>query len=318
MKKFDVIAIGELNVDLILNRIDGQPEIGKEKFAKDMLLTLGSSTAIFAANAAALGTKTGFAGMIGRDLFGNLVKRDLQDKGVDTQFLIESETAATGATIVMNYDEDRANITYQGAMDQMRFTDIDPQVFTDTNHIHLSSLFMQRGLLLDIETLLRHAKVQGVTTSLDTQWDPTDQWAFDYRKLLPLIDVFMPNDKELMALTHQSSLEDAIGAITPFLGHAAIIKCGREGSILVLRNGTRHSLAACLNSHVVDAIGAGDSFNAGFIHRFVQGCPLTDCQQLGNLTGAISTTAAGGTGAFFNREHIEKIAWEVFHQTIEL
>ena len=55
MKPYDILAIGELNVDLILNRIDGQPEVGKEKFAENMILTLGSSTAIFAANAAALG-----------------------------------------------------------------------------------------------------------------------------------------------------------------------------------------------------------------------------------------------------------------------
>ena len=60
MKAFDIVALGELNVDLILNQIDGFPEMGKEKFAKQMTLTLGSSTAIFAANAAALGVKVAF------------------------------------------------------------------------------------------------------------------------------------------------------------------------------------------------------------------------------------------------------------------
>ena len=74
MKKFDIIALGELNVDLILNQIEGEPEIGKEKFAKQMTLTLGSSTAIFAANAAALGAKVAFCGMIGDDSFGDLVE----------------------------------------------------------------------------------------------------------------------------------------------------------------------------------------------------------------------------------------------------
>ena len=59
MKPYDILAIGELNVDLILNNIDGEPEVGKEKFAGDMILTLGSSTAIFAANA---GCKSGLCG----------------------------------------------------------------------------------------------------------------------------------------------------------------------------------------------------------------------------------------------------------------
>ena len=148
MKPYDVIAIGELNVDLLLNRIEGFPEIGKEKFAGDMLLTLGSSTAIFAANSAALGVRTGFAGMIGRDMFGELVTRSLREKGVDTRFVIESDACATGATIVMNYGEDRANLTYQGAMDRMRFADIDKDLFTLTRHIHLSSIFMQSLLTL--------------------------------------------------------------------------------------------------------------------------------------------------------------------------
>ena len=70
MKQFDIIALGELNVDLILNQIESEPEIGKEKFAKQMTLTLGSSTAIFAANAAALGAKVAFCGMIGNDSCG--------------------------------------------------------------------------------------------------------------------------------------------------------------------------------------------------------------------------------------------------------
>lgn len=318
MKPYDVIAIGELNVDLLLNRIDGFPEIGKEKFAGDMLLTLGSSTAIFAANSAALGVRTGFAGMIGRDTFGELVKRSLRDKGVDTRFVIESDACATGATIVMNYGEDRANLTYQGAMDRMRFADVDKELFALTRHIHLSSVFMQSGLMQDLGELLRYARSQGVTVSLDTQWDPAEMWNFDCRTLLPLVDVFLPNEKELMALTRRATVDEAIREVVPYLGNAAVVKCGSRGSLLVRRDGSVHALDACLNRHVVDAIGAGDSFNAGFVRCFVQGRPLEECQRLGNLIGAVSTTAAGGTGAFASREAVVRTAREVFGQEIDL
>ena len=318
MKPYDVIAIGELNVDLLLNRIEGFPEIGKEKFAGDMLLTLGSSTAIFAANSAALGVRTGFAGMIGRDMFGELVKRSLREKGVDTRFVIESDACATGATIVMNYGEDRANLTYQGAMDRMRFADIDKDLFTLTRHIHLSSIFMQSGLMQDLGELLRHARSQGVTVSLDTQWDPAETWNFDYRTLLPLVDVFLPNEKELMGLTHRATVDEAIREVAPCLGNAAVVKCGSRGSLLVRRDGSVHALEACLNRHVVAAIGAGDSFNAGFVRCFVQGRPLEECQRMGNLIGAVSTTAAGGTGAFASREAVVRTAREVFGQETDL
>ncbi len=317
MKDFDIAAIGELNVDIILDGIESEPEIGKEKFASKMTVTLGSSTAIFAANAAALGSRVCFVGMVGRDSFGTLVKESLQARGVDTSYLIEGETA-TGATVCMSYGEDRANLTYQGAMDVMGFDDIDKSVFDRTKHIHLSSLFMQSGLLRDIDKILDLAAAKGVTVSLDTQWDPIEKWALDYRKVLPRITVFMPNEKELQALTGASDLESAIAAVTPYLGGAMLLKCGSDGSILVRRDGSRVVLPAFLNKEVVDAIGAGDSCNSGFVSAFVKDLPLEECQKAGNLTGAVNTTASGGTGAFTSLDAVRKVCRERFGTELPL
>lgn len=308
---FDIIALGELNVDLILNQIEGFPEVGKEKFAHQMTLTLGSSTAIFAANAASLGVKVAFCGMIGNDSFGDLVEQSLRAKKVDTGYLIRTDKYATGATICMNYDEDRANLTYQGAMDAMGLSDINPDIFRNTKHIHISSVFMQSALKRDLMQILRLARENGVTTSLDTQWDPAEKWDLDYREVLPLISVFMPNEKELCALTRSKTVDEAVEKILPYI-NAAVIKQGSRGSLLLTKDGVRHQQTAMLNTRVVDAIGAGDSFNSGFIAQFVQGASLTDCQRYGNMTGAVNTTAAGGTAAFTSREEVERIAAERF------
>ena len=317
MKQFDIAAIGELNVDIILNGIESEPEIGKEKFAREMTVTLGSSTAIFAANAAALGSKVCFVGMVGKDSFGSLVCTSLEAKDVDTGYLIYGNTP-TGATICMNYGEDRANLTYQGAMDVMGFDDISPEVFVKAKHIHLSSLFMQSALLRDIHKVLDAAAANGVTVSLDTQWDPMETWALDYRNVLPKVTVFLPNEKELQALTGAADLESAISAVLPYLGRAMVVKCGSKGSLLVLKDGTRTFLPAFLNKNVVDAIGAGDSFNSGFVSAFVKGLPLEECQRTGNLTGAVNTTAAGGTGAFVSLEAVRKVCSERFGQELSI
>lgn len=317
MKTYDVIAIGELNVDLILNKIDGEPEIGKEKFAGDMIMTLGSSTAIFAANISSLGSRTGFIGMIGKDSFGELVKNSLEEKGVDTSLLIETDKSATGATIVLNYQEDRANVTYQGTMDMMSLEDIDKAVFENTKHIHLSSIFLQSGIKKDLTEILSYAREKGVTTSLDTQWDPLEKWDFDYENILPLVSVFMPNEKELQFLTDSTTLEEAMEKIRPYI-NICIVKRGNKGSFMLSGNGENYSLEAFLNKDVVDAIGAGDSFNAGFIHYFVQGLSPQECQCFGNLTGAINTTAAGGTRAFSSKENVIRIAKEKFNHAITL
>lgn len=304
MKQFEVVALGELNVDLILNRIDGAPEVGKEKFCQDMILTLGSSTAIFAANAAALGTKVAFCGMIGNDSFGDLVEKSLKAKNVDTSYLVHQDKYATGATICLNYNEDRANVTYQGAMDFMGLKDINKELFANTKHIHISSIFMQTALRKDILEVLKLAKANGVTVSLDTQWDPAEKWELDYKQVLPLIDLFLPNEKELMCLTDSKTIEEGINKITPYINNA-VIKCGNQGSLLIKKDGTMNLLKPYLNTNVVDAIGAGDSFNAGFISRFVKGDDLETCQKYGNMTGAVNTTAAGGTGAFTSKEDVE-------------
>ncbi len=317
MKKYDIAAIGELNVDIILNGIESEPEIGKEKFCKDMIVTLGSSTAIFAANAAALGSKVCFVGLVGKDSFGQLVRTSLEAKGVATHVIGEGDTP-TGATICMSYGEDRANLTYQGSMDVMGFDQIDKSVFALSKHIHLSSLFMQSALLRDIHKVLDAAAENGCTVSLDTQWDPMEKWALDYPKVLPKITVFMPNEKELCALTGKASLEDAIAEVLPYLGGIMLVKCGSKGSLLVKKDGSRKLLPAFLNKNVVDAIGAGDSFNSGFVSAFVKGLSPEECQKTGNLTGAVNTTAAGGTGAFTSLEDVRRICKERFGQEIAL
>ena len=316
MKKFDIIALGELNVDLLLNKIGGFPEVGKEIFAKEMTLTLGSSTAIFAANAASLGAKVSFLGMVGNDDFGAFVRTSLEKRGVDTSNLIEVSTAATGLTAILNYDQDRANVTYPGAMSKMGVKDIRPEVIAQAKHVHISSIFLQETLHKDIYEIVKLVKDNGATLSMDMQFDPEEKWDFDYKKILPLVDVFMPNIQELTAVTGKKTLEEAVAEVRPYI-NVLVVKMGSKGSTVVTKEGEKF-LPAMLNSNVVDAIGAGDSFNSGFITAFVQGKDLEYCQYLGNLTGAINTTAAGGTGAFTSKEAVEDAALRYFNQAIIL
>jgi sugar/nucleoside kinase (ribokinase family) len=126
----------------------------------------------------------------------------------------------------------------------------------------------------------------------------------------------MPNEQELKALTGASSLEKALDVVRPYI-NVLVVKMGSKGSLVVTKDGEKN-LPAMLNRNVVDAIGAGDSFNSGFITAFVQGKDLEYCQFLGNLTGAINTTAAGGTGAFTSKKAVEEAALKYFNQIIKL
>jgi sugar/nucleoside kinase (ribokinase family) len=307
MKTFDVIVVGELNVDIILNRIDHFPEIGKEILADSLDLTLGSSSAIFASNLSSLGSKVAFLGKIGRDGFASTVLNSLQSKGVDTSAIIQSETLNTGATIVLNFDQDRAMVTYPGAMEDLKLEDINFECIATARHLHFSSLFLQPGIRYDLPILFKKAKSFGLTTSLDPQWDPTEKWQMNLPELMPYIDVFMPNMAEFKMITSTNSLEDGIAIIKQFApGVTVVVKDGSNGAFGW--NGIEwiHQ-PALLNESAVDCIGAGDSFNAGFIHKFIQGYSLKQCLEYGTVAGAVSTTMSGGTGAFTNMRMMNEL-----------
>ncbi|MBK7711880.1 MAG: carbohydrate kinase family protein [Bacteroidales bacterium] len=310
-KKTDVIVIGELNVDIILNEIDSLPVIGKEIMAKSMSVTLGSSSAIFASNLSALGPRVAFIGKIGKDNFAEVVLSSLEGKNVDTSHIIRSESLSTGATIVLNYNQDRANVTYPGAMNDLKLEDIDFGFLSGARHMHFANCFMQPGIRHDLIPLFRKAKELGLTTSLDTQWDPEEKWELPLEELLPYVDIFLPNMAEFKFLSGCSTIEAGISKLKKF-ARIIVIKNGSEGALMWDGNDLSEQ-PAFINDTVVDCVGAGDSFDAGFIKDFIQNLPLKSCLETGALTGAINTTRAGGTGAFENQETVRKIALERFN-----
>jgi sugar/nucleoside kinase (ribokinase family) len=311
-KKFDILVIGELNVDLILNGLPSLPEEGKEILAEEMTLTLGSSAAIFASNASTLGNRVAFLGKTGIDIFGDLVFKSLHDKNVNTDFIIRSSDDKTGATIVLNFGEDRAMVTYAGAMETLSADNIKAGQLSKARHMHVSSIFLQPGIKKSIVQIFKLAKNHGLTTSLDIQWDPAEKWDIDVEVLLPLVDVFLPNETELLALTGERELNKAIETIKPYINIMAV-KMGNKGSSGITGN-KDIAIEPFLNKQVVDAIGAGDSYNAGFITQYIKGASLEECLRFGNLTGAVNTTAAGGTGAYTSLEDFNRRAKDYFDQ----
>lgn len=313
-KQFDVLVIGELNVDIILHNIDNFPEVGKEVLAQQMTLTLGSSSAIFASNISSLGARVAFLGKIGNDEFGDVVLRDLKKKNVDVSMIQIVDELSTGATIVLSVKEDRANITYPGAMDHLTINDISRDDLSKAKHVHFSSYFMQPGFRGDLGKLFRLCKELGLTTSFDMQWDPHEKWDLNIEDVLPYVDLFFPNEKELLLLTGKSNIREAIDSIKKHIKILAI-KRGNQGSAVFYENNLK-DMPPFLNEKVIDTTGAGDSYNAGFIFKYINGYNITECQKFGNLMGAVSTTAAGGVKAFENYENVKKTAKNKFGVTL--
>lgn len=305
-----VIVAGELNVDLLLNGMTVFPSVGTEILADRMQLALGSSSAIFASNLSTLGAEVKFMSKVGDDDFGQFCIHSLEQKNVGVSGIMKDKEYGTGITVVMNYGEDRAMVTYQGAMKSFCLDDVDFNELAEARHLHFASYFLQPAIASEIHILFRRAKQLGLTVSFDPQSDPDNKWEMDLEKILPYVDIFLPNLGEFKALTGKENWEQVAADMCNYTNIIAI-KAGNMGSYVFQKN-SMHYCKPFLNENVVDAIGAGDSFNAGFIYQFVRGMTVEKCQEFGNLTGALSTTAAGGTGAFTSRAALSNLASERF------
>ncbi|MEX2600205.1 MAG: carbohydrate kinase family protein [Balneolaceae bacterium] len=312
-KEFDIMVVGELNVDLILGRLNKPPVFGEEQRADSMTLTLGSSTAIFSSNAAALGSRVAFCGKVGADSFGEQVMSSLKENGVNRDYVMVDPHLQTGATIIFEYEGEHMGVTYQGAMEHLSVSDVPEELFRKCRHLHTSAIFFQPGLKRDIVSLFQKAKEFGLTTSMDTQWDPDEKWDLDLNQLLPYLDFFVPNEQELIHLASASSLDEALESLSGF-NTTFVVKRGAKGA-LMRTGGKTHTEPAWNVPEIADTVGAGDSFNAGFLHEFLRGKPLTECLRFGNLTAAVSTTKAGGTTGIDSYRQVTETAKQWRNET---
>lgn len=303
MPQFDVTVAGELNLDLILYGLPGELPPERELLAQQMMLTLGASSAIVAHNLAALGSRVGFISRIGDDPLGQIALDRLIAGGVDvTKLRRVPGPTKTGLTVVLQREGWRTMLTYPGTIFGLTFEDLDLDYLSSSRHFHLSSFYLQQGLQPRVPGLFQKLKAAGLTISLDTNDDPSDRWGGNLKEALRYVDVFLPNEREAMRAAETDDLESAITTLAQIVPIVAV-KLGAEGALA--QRGNERLTCPSVKVQPMDAVGAGDSFDAGFIHEYVRGADLQTCLISGNKAGALSTTRAGGTEAFRDREYRE-------------
>jgi sugar/nucleoside kinase (ribokinase family) len=184
-------------------------------------------------------------------------------------------------------------------MSEMTASDLDMEYLASARHFHLSSLFLQKALQPDLPRIFRQLKTAGLTLSLDTNDDPEDRWESGLDELLGLVDIFLPNDDEACRITGESDAESALSALARRVPMVAI-KCGKRGALVQMGNKKWEVPGQPVTP--VDTIGAGDSFNAGFLAAYLRGETPDACAAFGNRTAAVSTLRHGGTESFRDAE----------------
>ncbi len=304
-KKFDIAVIGDVNPDLILTGKNIIPEFGQvEKWIDDAELTIGGSAGIFAVGAAKLGLKVTFIGKVGDDHFGHFMKDRMTAQGIDVSGLVIDPSVKTGLSISLSDGNDRAILTFGGSNLLLNFQDIDFEIVAQSRHLHSGSFYLLNNIRQDLAIVYKKAKEMGLSTSIDTNYDPKEKWEDDIFNVLDYTDVFLPNMTELMAISGEKDPDSAIRHLTKNRNLLVAVKNGEDGAFAE-KDKVRYS-AETIQVKPVDTTGAGDSFDAGFLFGFLNGLGIEKSLRIGCICGALSTLGIGGTSAQAGREDLTK------------
>lgn len=295
--EFDLVVLGDCNPDLVLTGDEIEPSFGQvERLVDAADLMIGGSGGIFACGAARLGLRTAMVGMVGDDVFGKFMCDALAERGVDVSGIVVDPGLRTGVTVILSRPGDRAILTFPGTMAALDAADVDPDLIIKSRHVHVASYYLQTSLVPGLPALFDRARSAGVTTSVDPNWDPHERWDSGIRELLGSVNLFLPNAEEATRIGGVQDVREAALALAAN-GPLTAVKLGPEGALAVDNSGQIVEIPGLAGVQPVDAVGAGDSFDAGLLTGLLSGWTVERAVSLGCACGALSTRAIGGTSA---------------------
>jgi sugar/nucleoside kinase (ribokinase family) len=296
----EVLCAGIVVADHLCAPIARLPRAGELVMTDKMVLTIGGCAANAAVDLVKMGVRSAVVGRVGDDVFGRIVMEMLKDNGVDASLLGISAGRDTSQTLIVNVqNEDRRFIHTFGANSDFRAGDIPVPLPASCRVLYLGGYLLMPTLRQEeLMPVFQSARAQGVTTVLDVA---IPHAAPDYLqrldRLLPLVDVFLPNHHEAEVITgekdpcRQAEIFHKLGAGT------VVITLGGEGAVLLCDECRLR--AGVFRVPFVDASGGGDAFDAGFMHGLLHSQSPRECLRIASALGASCVRAVGTTLGVF-------------------
>jgi sugar/nucleoside kinase (ribokinase family) len=301
----EVLCAGVIVADHVCTPIAHLPAAGELVMADGMLLTIGGCAANAAVDLAKMQVRAGVVGRVGSDVFGRVVTDLLVGAGVDTTHIRTSPGADTSQTLIVNVQgQDRRFIHSFGANRDFRASDIPLEIFDRVKVLYLGGYLITPGVTQDeLVTVFRTARSKGVKTVLDIVVPSKGEYRSKLDRLLPFVDVFLPNDHEGAIITGEADPLKQAEAFCRLGAGTTIITMGGAGSVLV-RSDLRLR-AGVYDVPTVDASGGGDAFDAGYICGMLRDLDAEGCLRYASALGASCVRAIGTTPGVFTRDECE-------------
>ncbi|MCL2708642.1 MAG: PfkB family carbohydrate kinase, partial [Defluviitaleaceae bacterium] len=284
-KTYDVLTIFDACADIIQDIGTSELRFDQnEALVPPVETALGGSACIFVSGCAKLGLKAAGPGIVGRDLFGRFVLDELKKSGVDVSYICERGGAKTAVSLALCKGGGRTTLTSGDSIAMLDASKVTPKMLSASRHLHIASFFLLTGVAPGLADILWEARRIGLSTSLDTNYDPAEKWELP-GDILKNVDIIMPNETEAIKLTREQNAESAARALLKTVKVVAL-KRGERGAS-VYADGARFDLPAP-KIKLADAVGAGDNFDAGFVRGFLSGYGWRDCLRAGVYCGAAS------------------------------
>ncbi len=303
-----LVVFGEFFRDLVFYDLPRLPKMGEEVKTASIARFPGGGLATTALVAASLGTPTKVITRVGRDALTSPEWQMLVDSGISTEGCEFDPHLPTAITVSASFGGDRMMITHDTVnvkLEKLLQRSSVQRQLRKARHIHLACALRPPQVWT---TAIRKLRKQGLTISADTGWNPDVLKSRQLPLLLKELEFVFPNEPEARAMTGEKNVEAAAKQLARWV-RVPVIKLGQDGSLAV-RDG-KIVRTKSIRVRAVDATGAGDAFNGGFLHGYLAGWPLEKCLKAGNICGALATTGPGGSCAMPTPKLLNKLMKQI-------
>jgi sugar/nucleoside kinase (ribokinase family) len=301
----EVLCAGIIVADHVCSPISHLPAAGELVMADRLLLTLGGCAANVAVDLAKMGVRSAVVGRVGGDIFGRIVTDMLGEHGVDVSAVAVSAAADTSQTLIVNVaGQDRRFIHTFGANAGFSAADILRERAARCRVLYLGGYLVMPQIRQDeVASVFGSARQAGAKTVLDVVTPGPAAYLPQLERLLPHVDVFLPNNHEADLITGQADPVRQAEVFRRLGAGTVVVTLGGEGAVLV---GAQERLrAGAYAVPFVDGSGGGDAFAAGFIYGLLHGMDAADCLRVASALGASCVRAIGTTPGVFTRPEYE-------------